>query len=72
MTAKKAAKPRYGLVLSLGGAPATDHTVQGLDGHFRPDRARPLEECGISLEQAKAYDADEGFPLALVELNEED
>lgn len=49
------AEKRYGLCLTLGGAPNTPHTVPGLPGYFRPDIPTPVGGDGqMSLEDAKA------------------
>lgn len=68
-TAKEA--KRYGLRLTLPGAPATPHTVQGVNGYFWPDRATPVGGPGeLSLESARKVDAAEGAPLELVEITD--
>lgn len=70
MAAQKEAK-RYGLRLTLPGAPATPHTVQGVNGYFWPDRATPVGGPGeLSLESARKIDAAEGAPLELVEITD--
>lgn len=70
MAAQKEAK-RYGLRLTLPGAPATPHTVQGMNGYFWPDRATPVGGPGeLSLESARKVDAAEGAPLELVEITD--
>jgi hypothetical protein len=60
----------FGLVLTLGGAPQTPHTVEGLLGLYRPDRPTPVG--GLlepTLEQAKAADKNPDCPVELVELD---
>lgn len=50
------AKKRYGLILTLGGAPASPHVVSPLPGYYRPDVPHLVGEAGddLSLEQARA------------------
>lgn len=58
-----------GLVLTLGGAPATSHVVAGVPGHYRPDRPVPVGGPGeLTLAAAQAASDDESVPLALVEI----
>jgi hypothetical protein len=64
-----ASKKRYGLVLTLGGAPATPHVIAGVPGHFRPNVPTPVGEEGeIPLEDAKAFAKE--HDLALVEITD--
>jgi hypothetical protein len=61
---------KYGLLLDLGGAPPTPHVVQvdGRNLRITNTTPLPLEDCDISLEDAKRYDKDTGCPLKLVKL----
>lgn len=53
------AAKRYGLRLTLGGAPNTPHVVPGLPGYYRPDIPTPVGGDGeLSLEAAR--EADKG------------
>lgn len=64
------AEKRYGLRLTLGGAPNTPHLVPGLPGYFRPDIPNPVGGDGqISVEDAKAA-AEISDVLELVELED--
>lgn len=57
------------LVLTLGGAPASPHLLEGLPGLYRPDVATVIGGPGEpSLQQAEAVLAVPGVPLALVYL----
>jgi hypothetical protein len=50
------ANKRYGLVLTLEGAPGTPHTIPGLPGYFRADVPTPVGgENELSLDAAKAF-----------------
>lgn len=62
------AKP-LGLILNLGnGTPFSPHTVVGVRGQYRPDRAVPIGAPGeLSLEEAIAA-VNSGAPLQLVNL----
>ena len=63
------AAKRYGLLLTLGGAPNTPHTVQGLPGYYRPDIPTPVGGDGeLSLEAAREA-AKNNDDLKLVELS---
>jgi hypothetical protein len=63
------AAKRYGLRLSLPGAPSTPHTVPEVPGYFYPDAPTPVGEAGeITLAQAKELDSDKGAPLELIEI----
>jgi|GEM_PF-3373184 len=56
-----------GLVLDLGGAPATPHWIAGVHGFFTPGEPTVVGGPGeITLEQAHELDADESIPLRLV------
>lgn len=62
-----------GLRLTLGNAPATWHTVDGLPGYFHPDIAVPIGEIGaVDATNAKKHDKDEGCPVGLVSVTEKD
>lgn len=62
-----------GLRLTLGGAPASPHVVQGVPGLYRPDAPTPVGGEGeLSLEEAKRLDADAGVPLELVTIKKAD
>lgn len=70
MATKTEAK-RMGLRLSLPGAPATPHTVAGLNGYYWPNKATPVGGPGeLTLELARKLDADKGVHLELVEISE--
>ena len=59
----------YGLVLDLGGAPPVHHSIPGVYGMFHPVIPTPVGGPGEpTYEQAKAWTADEGFPLRMVEI----
>lgn len=56
-----------GLLLTLGGAPETWHTVEGLPGYFHPKIPVPVGEPGFApLEAAEAAHKATGTPLKLV------
>ena len=56
-----------GLLLDLGGAPETWHTVEGLPGYFHPKIAVPVGEPGFTpLEAAQAASKAPGTPVRLV------
>lgn len=56
-----------GLLLTLGGAPETWHTVEGFPGYFHPRIPVPVGEPGFTpLEAAQAATKAEGTPLKLV------
>lgn len=60
---------RYGLLLTLGGAPNTPHTVEGLPGYYRPDIPTPVGGDGeLSLEAAREA-AKNNDDLKIVELS---
>lgn len=65
---KAQSAPQYGLVLDLPGAAEVPHRV-GDYGEFSASEPTALEETGLSLEEAKALDSDEGCPLKLVKLS---
>lgn len=68
----KKAERRMGLRLTQGGAPASAHVVSGVPGLYRPDVPTPVGGEGeLSLEEAKALDADESIPLELVPVEDE-
>lgn len=50
------AKKRYGLILTLGGAPASPHVVSPLPGYYRPDVAHLVDgpDDDLTLEEARA------------------
>jgi len=66
-----AQKKLMGLVLTLGGAPNTWHSVNGFDGLYHPSIPVLLDDVGVHEEQAQAAHANEGCPLALVEVKDE-
>jgi hypothetical protein len=58
-----------GLILTLGGAPATPHTVVGLRGQYRPDRPTPIGGEGeVTLAEAQAA-IDAGAHLEIVSIS---
>jgi hypothetical protein len=65
-----APKKRYGLILTLGGAPASPHVVSPLPGYYRPDVPHLVGEPGddLTLEEAKEA-AKEHDSLKLVEVS---
>lgn len=73
MTEKKRRAKVPALILTLGGAPASPHTVDGLPGMYRPDRPVPVGGPGEATPaQAKAADADPGVPVQIVHVPEGD
>jgi hypothetical protein len=61
---------KYGLRLTLGGAPNTPHTVVGIPGVYRPDIPTPVGGEGeLSLERAKEI-AESNVDLELVEVKD--
>ncbi len=62
--------PEHGLRLTLPGAPDTPHVVPGVPGLYRPDTPTPIgrDSDPVTLDQAKALDADQGVPLGLVDM----
>jgi hypothetical protein len=61
-----------GLILTLGGAPATPHTVAGLRGQYRPDRPTPIGGEGeLSIAEAQAA-IDAGAHLEIVTISRTD
>ena len=66
------AKKRYGLILTLGGAPATPHVVSPLPGYYRPDVPHLVGEADddLTLAEARAA-AKEHDSLELVEVSTE-
>lgn len=72
MAASKEAK-RYGLRLTLPGAPNTPHTIAGLQGYYWPTMATPVGEAGeLPLEVARKAAADPGVFLELVDITDAD
>jgi hypothetical protein len=60
-----------GLVLTLGGAPETWHTVEGLPGYFHPRIAVPVGEPGFTPEDAaQAASKAPGTPVKLVKVKD--
>lgn len=60
---------RYGLRLTLPGAPTTPHVVVGLNGYYWPDRPTPVGAPGeLPLEVARRVAEDDSIPVELVEL----
>jgi hypothetical protein len=64
------ASKRYGLILTLGGAPASPHVVAPLPGYYRPDVPHLVggPDDDLTLEEAKAA-AKEHDSLELVEVS---
>jgi hypothetical protein len=64
------AKKRFGLILTLGGAPASPHVVSPLPGYYRPDVPHLVggPDDDLTLEQAKEA-AEEHDCLKLVEVS---
>jgi len=64
------AAKRHGLILTLGGAPATPHMVSPLPGYYRPDVPHLVggEGDDLTLEEAKAAVKSHGDVLKLVEV----
>jgi|SRR6185312_5578431 len=64
-------KKRYGLILTLGGAPASPHVISPLPGYYRPDVPHLVGglEDDLTLEEAKAAAKDIDI-LELVEVPE--
>lgn len=60
---------RLALRLTLPGAPNREHTIFGITGVYRPDRAVPLEEAGVTEKEAKEA-IRAGAPLEIVDLEE--
>lgn len=70
---KPGGKAAPALILTLGGAPASPHTVTGLPGLFRPDRPVPVGGPGeATLAQAKAASADPGVPVTITYVPDKD
>lgn len=70
MAAKKTSPA---LILTLGGAPASPHSVTGAPGMYRPDRATPVGGPGeATLSQAQAFHDDPGVPLKLIRVPDND
>jgi hypothetical protein len=64
---------RYGLRLTLGGAPLTPHTVPGVPGQYRPNVPTPVGQDGeLSLDDAKRAVDDHPDVLELVTISEKD
>lgn len=69
MSKTRTAKKRYGLRLTLPGAPNTPHVVGDLPGHYRPDVPTPVGGPGeVSVEAARQLAEPAGVPLELVEI----
>jgi hypothetical protein len=69
---KKKKDHTIGLVLDLGGAPDVPHSV-GDYGMFRPDVPTPCGGPGEpSVELALRVDADEGCPLKIVQIPDQE
>lgn len=65
----KSTKKVPALKLTLGGAPSTPHTLIGLPGFYFINDFTPVGGEGeLSLEDAKAHDADPGCHVQLVEI----
>jgi hypothetical protein len=64
---------RHGLILTLGGAPASPHVVTPLPGYYRPDVPHLVggPDDDLTLEEAKAA-AKEHDILKLVEVSAAD
>ena len=55
------------LLLDHPGAPSTPHTLPGLPGTYHAETPAPVGGPGeLTVEHAKALDADPGCPLKLV------
>lgn len=63
-----ARKPkRYGLRLTVGGAPAVPHQIPGVPGLYRPDKPTPVGADGeLPLDRARELAADPSVHLELV------
>lgn len=62
-----------GLKLTLGNAPNTWHTVEGLPGFFHPQIIVPVDEPGfVPAGAAKQHHQDDGCPVALVNATQKD
>jgi hypothetical protein len=62
---------RHGLRLTLGGAPATPHTLAGFRGYYRPDVPTPVGRPGDVIEdiaEAKELAAKCADVVELVEI----
>lgn len=75
MTDTKAPTPKYdpaknwGLILTLGGAPDSPHSIHGVVGLYRPDVPTPVGGINqMPLKQAAALADDKKYPLELVEV----
>jgi hypothetical protein len=75
MADTKTKNKTYGLILSLAHAAKVFHTVlhpdglNAIQGVFHPDHATPVGAPGeLSLEDAKALDANPNIPLDLIEI----
>lgn len=65
-----ASNKRFGLRLTLGGAPNTFHTIPGLPGHYHPSIPQPVGgegELGLSFARKLDKGSEE---VELVELSE--
>lgn len=62
---------RYGLILTLGGAPASPHVISPLPGYYRPDVPHLVGEEGddLTLEEAKEAAKEHSDCLKLVEVS---
>jgi uncharacterized protein with WD repeat len=67
-----APRKRQGLLLTLGGAPASPHVIGGLRGFYRPDVPTLVGEKGdvLSLEEAQRAAKDHSDVLKLVEVSD--
>lgn len=63
---------RHGLILTLGGAPATPHMVSPLPGYYRPDVPHLVggEGDDLTLDEAKEAAKEHGDILKLVDVSE--
>ena len=62
-----------GLILKLGGAPNTWHTVEGLPGYFHPKIPVPVDAVGFPpADIAAASSKDKGCPVELVKASAAD
>ncbi len=66
------ATKRHGLILTLGGAPASPHVVTPLPGYYRPDTPHLVggPDDDLTLEEAKAAVKEYPDTLELVEVSE--
>lgn len=67
--AAKTGAPSKGLRLTLGGAPATPHFIDGVPGLYCPHRATPVGGDGeLTLQEAECLHGDPTIPLELIDI----